>query len=53
MGQFAADVLKCVFGNLREEPIAGGLRGFEVRQHELGLVVEHLLEVRDAPRFVH
>ena len=52
MRQLAAHVLQGVLGDLREEPVAGGLRGLEVRQHQLRLVVQHLLEVRDTPRLV-
>ena len=52
-GQLAADILQRVVGHLREEAITGRLRGLEIRQHELRLVVEHLLEVRHPPVAVH
>ena len=49
VGHLARDVPQRVLGHLREERIAGRLRRLEVGQHELRLVVEHLLEVRHAP----
>ena len=47
--QIAHDVVERVLGDRRVERIAAHLRGLEVREDELRLVVEHLLEVRHAP----
>ena len=49
IGQVAQDVVQRVLGDGREEVVAGGLSRLEIRQHQLRLVVEHLLEVRHAP----
>ncbi len=38
-----------IFGDRREEVVPRRLGGLEVSEHELRLVVEHLLEVRHAP----
>ena len=51
--ELARDIPQRVFRDLREERIAAGLRGFEVREDELRLVVEHLFEVRHTPVAVH
>ena len=53
IGHLALHVLQRVLGNLGKERIGRRLRGLEERQHELGLVVEHLLEMRHAPGAVH
>ena len=47
--QIAPHVLERVDRDIRVEAIAGELRGFAVGEHELRLVVEHLLEVRHTP----
>ena len=49
VGHLSEDVQQRVLGDLRVKRIAGELRPFQVRKHELGLVVQHLLEMRDAP----
>ena len=46
-------VVECVFGDLSVERLAAGLRAGQIRQYQLRLVVEHLLEVRHAPLCVH
>ena len=48
-GHVAPDVRECVFGDLEVEGIARSLRRFDVREHQLRLVVQHLLEMGDAP----
>ena len=50
--QVAGDVGQRVLGHGAVEGVARGLRTLEPGQHELRLVVEHLLEVRDAPALV-
>ncbi len=52
VGQIAIDVDQRVVGDRGQQRIRGGLRRFDQRQHELRLVVEHLLEVRHAPALV-
>ncbi len=52
VGHLAHDVLERVLGHVGKKPIAGGLRRFQQGDHELRLVVEHLLEVRHPPRLV-
>ncbi len=49
IGHLAHDVRQRVLGDVRIERVAGHLRGLEIREDELRLVVEHLLEVRHAP----
>ena len=49
VGQVAEDVLEDVAGDLRVEGVAGDLEGFEIGEGELGLIVEHFLEVGDEP----
>jgi hypothetical protein len=49
VGHVSTHVLEGVLGNLGEEPVARRLRRLQVRQGQLGLVVQHLLEVRDPP----
>ena len=46
VGQVPQHVGQRVLGHLAEPPLARGLPRLEAGQHELGLVVEHLLEVR-------
>ena len=53
IGQIAIDVDQGVLGDRRQQRIRGRLRRLDQREHELRLVVEHLLEVRDAPLLVH
>ncbi len=48
----AHDVLKRVRRHVQKEPVARHLRALDVREHELRLVVEHLLEMRHPPRRV-
>src|SRR5205823_2172140 len=49
IGHLATDVLQRVVRDVREEIVTRRLRALEEREHELRLVVEHLLEVRHAP----
>ena len=49
VGEIAHDVGQRVFRDRRVEVVARRLRGLEIRERELRLVVQHLLEVRDAP----
>ena len=51
--EVAQDVVQRVFGDGREEVLAGGLSCLEIRHGELCLVVEHLLEVRYTPLRVY
>ncbi len=46
---FTANVLQRVLRHLGVKRVICCLGGFEIRQRELGLVVQHLLEVRHAP----
>ena len=48
-GHLAANVQERVLRHLGVERIAGDLCGLEVRERQLRLVVQHLLEVRHAP----
>ncbi len=52
VGQIAIDVDQGVVGDRGEQRIGRRLRRFDQREHELRLVVEHLLEVRHAPALV-
>ncbi len=52
-GEIAHDIHERVLGNRGIEVLAGGLGRFEIREHQLRLVVEHLLEMRNAPLRVH
>ena len=49
VGHLARDVLQRVLRDFAKNGSPDDLRRFEVREHELRLVVEHLLEVRHAP----
>src|SRR5262245_61657227 len=49
----ATDVLERVDRYMREKLITGDLSRLEIREHQLPLVVEHLLEMRHAPLAVH
>ena len=53
VGHVAQHVRQRVLGDIREEAVAARLPRLEVREHELALVVQHLLEVRDAPFRIH
>ena len=53
MREVALDVVERVGGHVGPETFTRELRGLDVREHQLRLVVQHLLEVRDAPFPVH
>ncbi len=53
VGHLASHVRQRVVGNRAVERIVRDLRALEIREHELRLVVEHLLEVRHAPVGIH
>ncbi len=52
MCHFTFDKINYFNNNLLEERIACDLPGMEVSPRELGIIVEHFLEMRNSPKIV-